>query len=78
MLCTSLFVVQFSMTVRYPSRDSLTIIPHRFPLVNTFFEKILNIFSGLVIDRFCGAPLADSLTILPYPSPIVKGVFEFF
>ena len=44
MLCTSLFVVQFSMTVA-PLSDSLTIIPHHFGLVNTFlkfFQKNFN------------------------------------
>ena len=44
MLCTSLFVVQFSMTVSPSLSDSLTIIPHHFTLVNTFFKTFLSFF----------------------------------
>ena len=37
--CTSLFVVQFSMTVSLPLfRDSFVIISHQYPFVNTFFK----------------------------------------
>ena len=43
--CTSLFVVQFSMTVSLPRfRDSFVIISHHLLFVNTFFEIFLIFF----------------------------------
>ena len=46
--CNALYfslVVQFSMTVLSFLADSLTIISHRFPFVNTFFQNFQKIFS---------------------------------
>ena len=60
--CTSLFVVQFSMTVSLARfADSFVIISQSFPFVNTFFKSFLTFFGSFVIYT----PSCDDFIILP-------------
>ena len=78
MLCTSLLLFNFQWPFACPplfSDDSLTIIPHRFFLVNTFFKISLKKFSKS-FRRV--TPSLDGLTIIPLCLLTVKWFFYCF
>ena len=85
LLCTYLFVVQFSMTVwlssrlvfRLRSRGDLSIISHCFPFVNTFL-KLFSSFFKLFLSPSVSSLLGDSLYILPPFFIFVKGFLKSF
>ena len=82
MLCTSLIVVQFSMTERPFSRfatalrDSLIIISQRFRFVNTFFKVFFKTFFG--VDFVALWYVALSATRILYHTLTLSVNCEFF
>ena len=57
MLCTSLLLFNFQWPCYPLLADSLTILPHHLPFVNTFFEIFSKIFLTAVSSIFCGSSL---------------------
>ena len=85
LLCTYLFVVQFSMTVwlssrlvfRLRSRGDLDIISHCLPFVNTFLKLFLSFFK-LFLSSSVSSLLGDSFDIISLSFPFVNTFFKLF
>ena len=89
LLCTSLFVVQFSMTdptrlsprLCPRSRGDSIIISHCLPFVNTFFKTFLSFFRLFSFVSLVSPPLCLSARQLVYSITfflVCQGVFKNF